>query len=76
MSCYFIQYVQGAKMMRPVQSKEEYLKLRDSDRQKWLVSEIRKGKKDGSKSKEEIGQDPVCPLFASCLGRGRKAYGL
>ena len=41
-------------MMRPVQSKEEYLKLRDSDRQKWLVSEIRKGKKDGSKSKEEI----------------------
>ena len=54
MSCYFIQYVQGAKMMRPVQSKEEYLKLRDSDRQKWLVSEIRKGKKDGSKSKEEI----------------------
>ena len=40
--------------MRPVQSKEEYLKLRDSDRQKWLVSEIRKGKKDGSKSKEEI----------------------
>ena len=54
MSCYFIQYVQGAKMMCPVQSKEEYLKLRDSDRQKWLVSEIRKGKKDGSKSKEEI----------------------
>ena len=54
MSCYFIQYVQGAKMMRPVPSKEEYLKLRDSDRQKWLVSEIRKGKKDGSKSKEEI----------------------
>ena len=54
MSCYFIQYVQGAKMMRPVQSKEEYLKLRDSYRQKWLVSEIRKGKKDGSKSKEEI----------------------
>ena len=41
-------------MMRPVPSKEEYLKLRDSDRQKWLVSEIRKGKKDGSKSKEEI----------------------
>ena len=40
--------------MRPVPSKEEYLKLRDSDRQKWLVSEIRKGKKDGSKSKEEI----------------------
>ena len=54
MSCYFIQYVQGAKMMRPVPSKEEYLKLRDSDRQKWLVIEIRKGKKDGSKSKEEI----------------------
>ena len=55
MSCYYIRYgEQGAKMMRPVPSKEEYLKLRDSDRQKWLVSEIRKGKKDGSKSKEEI----------------------
>ena len=54
MSCFYIQYVQGQKILRPVRSKEEYLKLRDSDRQKWLVSEIRKGKKDGSKSKEEI----------------------
>ena len=54
MSCYFIQYVQGAKKMRPVQSKGEYLKLRDSERQKWLVSEIRKARKDGSKSEEEI----------------------
>ena len=54
MSCYFIQYVQGAKMMRLVQSKEEYLKLRDSDRQKYLVNEIRRGRKDGSMSKDEI----------------------
>ena len=56
MSCYFIQYVQGQKILRPVRSKEEYLKLRDSDRQKWLVSEIRRGLKDGSMSKEEIAK--------------------
>ena len=56
MSCYFIQYVQGQKVLRPVHSKEEYLKLRDSDRQKWLVSEIRRGRKDGSMNKEEISK--------------------
>ena len=56
MSCYFVQYVQGQKVLRPVHSKEEYLKLRDSDRQKWLVSEIRRGRKDGSMSKEEIAK--------------------
>ena len=56
MSCYFVQYVQGQKILRPVRSKEEYLKLRDSDRQKWLVSEIRRGLKDGSMSKEEIAK--------------------
>ena len=56
MSCYFIQYVQGQKVLRPVRSKEEYLKLRDSDRQKWLVSEIRRGRKDGSMNKEEIAK--------------------
>ena len=56
MSCFYIQYVQGHKILRPVRSKEEYLKLRDSDRQKWLVSEIRRGLKDGSMSKEEIAK--------------------
>ncbi|MGM9777153.1 MAG: hypothetical protein ACI3ZD_02315, partial [Prevotella sp.] len=56
MSCYFVQYVQGQKVLRPVHSKEEYLKLRDSDRQKWLVGEIRRGRKDGSMSKEEIAK--------------------
>ena len=56
MSCFYIQYVQGQKILRPVRSKEEYLKLRDSDRQKWLVSEIRRGLKDGSMSKEEIAK--------------------
>ena len=56
MSCYFVQYVQGQKILRPVRSKEEYLKLRDSDRQKWLVSEIRRGRKDGSMNKEEIAK--------------------
>ena len=54
MSCFKINYVGGQKMLAPVQSKEEYLKLRDSERQKWLVSEIRKARKDGSKSEEEI----------------------
>ena len=54
MSCFKINYVGGQKMLVPVQSKEEYLKLRDSERQKWLVSEIRKARKDGSKSEEEI----------------------
>ena len=56
MSCFYIQYVQGQKILRHVRSKEEYLKLRDSDRQKWLVSEIRRGLKDGSMSKEEIAK--------------------
>ena len=56
MSCFYIQYVQGQKILRPVRSKEEYLKLRESDRQKWLVSEIRRGLKDGSMSKEEIAK--------------------
>lgn len=56
MSCYFIQYIQGQKILRHVRSKEEYLKLRDSDRQKWLVSEIRRGLKDGSMNKEEIAK--------------------
>ena len=56
MSCFYIQYVQGQKILHPVRSKEEYLKLRDSDRQKWLVSEIRRGLKDGSMSKEEIAK--------------------
>ena len=56
MSCYFVHYLQGQKDLRPVHSKEEYLKLRDSDRQKWLVSEIRRGRKDGSMNKEEIAK--------------------
>ena len=56
MSCFYMQYVQGQKILRPVRSKEEYLKLRDSDRQKWLVSEIRRGRKDGSMNKEEIAK--------------------
>ena len=56
MSCFYIQYVQGQKILRPVHSKEEYLKLRDSDRQKWLVSEIRRGRKDGSMNKEGIAK--------------------
>ena len=69
MSCYFVEYVQGQKILRPVRSKEEYLKLRDSDRQKWLVSEIRRGRKDGSMSKEEIAKlkRQLLQLNYSCI---------
>ena len=69
MSCFYIQYVQGQKILRPVRSKEEYLKLRDSDRQKWLVSEIRRGLKDGSMSKEEIAKltRQLLQLNYSCI---------
>ena len=38
-----IYYKDGAKMMRPVLSREEYLGLRDSDLQRKMVSAIRKG---------------------------------
>ena len=43
MSVHMIYYKDGAKMMRPVLSREEYLGLRDSDLQRKMVSAIRKG---------------------------------
>ena len=43
MSCHVIYYKDGAKMMRPVHTREEYLKLRDGGEQKALVASIRSG---------------------------------
>ncbi len=43
MSCYTIYYKDGAKMMRPVQGREEYLLLRNSSAQKALVHQVRNG---------------------------------
>ena len=43
MSCYTIYYKDGAKMMRPVLTREEYLQLRDSSAQKAMVRQVRNG---------------------------------
>ena len=43
MSCHVIYYKDGAKMMRPVHSREEYLRLRNSDLQQKMVSAVRCG---------------------------------
>ena len=46
MSCYQIYYKDGAKMMRPVPNREEYLKLRGSRSQGILVAAVRRGEED------------------------------
>ena len=43
MSCYVINYENGAKKMRPVLSEAEYRALRDSEKQKAIVASVRKG---------------------------------
>ena len=43
MSCYTIYYENGAKMMRHVTSRDEYLRLRDSAKQKNIVNSVRNG---------------------------------
>ncbi len=43
MSCYTIYYNEGAKIMRPVTSRDEYLQLRGSKKQETIVADIRKG---------------------------------
>ena len=43
MSTYVIYYQDGAKMMRPVHSKEEYLALRNSAKQRAAVKAVRNG---------------------------------
>ena len=46
MSCYSIYYKDGAKMMRPVPDREEYLKLRGTRSQVNLVAAVRRGEVD------------------------------
>ena len=43
MSVHMIYYKDGAKMMRPVLSREEYLALRGSDKQKAVLKAVREG---------------------------------
>lgn len=43
MSCILIYYENGAKMTRPIYSRQEYMALRDSDKQKTLVAMARAG---------------------------------
>ncbi|MBQ7662743.1 MAG: hypothetical protein IJS48_05145 [Prevotella sp.] len=50
MSVHMIYYKDGAKMMRPVLTREEYLGLRNGGEQKHLVAAIRSGN-EGLKSK-------------------------
>ena len=50
MSVHIIYYKDGAKMMRPVQTREEYLSLRNGGEQRSLVQRIRGGE-DGLKSR-------------------------
>ena len=53
MSCYTIYYNEGAKMMRPVTNRDEYLQLRDSAKQKNIVDAVRNG---DEKSKHRLLQ--------------------
>ena len=43
MSCHVIYYENGAKMMRPVLTAAEYRNLRNTEKQKAIVSGVRKG---------------------------------
>ncbi len=44
MSAYVIYYQNGAKMMRPVLTREEYINLRNSTKQQALLKAVREGK--------------------------------
>ncbi len=46
MSVHVIYYKDGAKMMRPILTREEYLSLRGSKKQQNLVAQIRSGKEE------------------------------
>ena len=50
MSVHVIYYKDGAKMMRPVQTREEYMALRDSEWQKSVLKAVREGN-ESQKSK-------------------------
>ena len=44
MSCYVIYYENGAKMMRQIESREEFVALRDTAGQRSMVDAVRRGK--------------------------------
>ena len=43
MSVHIIYYKDGAKMMRPVQTREEYLSLRNGGEQQQILKAVRAG---------------------------------
>ena len=59
MSCHLVYYKDGAKMMRPVLSREEYLALRNGGEQQQLVQRIRNG--------EETLKHKLLQMNYSCL---------
>ncbi len=59
MSCHLVYYKDGAKMMRPVLSREEYLALRNGGEQRQLVQRIRNG--------EEALKHKLQQMNYSCL---------
>ena len=47
MSCHFVyQKDGGAKFMRPIHNREEYLQIRDSERQRLVLQAVRKGSEE------------------------------
>lgn len=67
MSCYLIYYDKGAKMMRPVNEREEYLRMRDGGDQVQNVKRIRAG--------EERLKSALVQMNYSCLP-GAEVYFL
>ncbi len=59
MSCHLVYYKDGAKMMRPVLSREEYLQWRSSGEQQQLIQRIRGG--------EEAMKSKLVQMNYSCL---------
>lgn len=43
MSVYYVTYQDGAKVMRPVLTRDEYLRLRGSEKQKAILKQVREG---------------------------------
>ena len=62
MSVHVIYYKDGAKMMRPVLSREEYLQIRDTQKQRLILAAVRKG------CVEQKGQ--LVQMNYSCLPNG------
>ena len=82
MSVHMIYYKDGAKMMRPVLNRDEYLSLRNGGEQRQLVERIRKGE-EGLKHKlvlrwEELEMAEVRRKMADvpCLPEPQKILAL